>query len=82
MGYNKCETIEELHETEPYKELTTEVENRKAKILQKNEGGNFGTCPKCKQNSNSLVVMQTRSSDEPISFIVVCNNCGTKWDAK
>jgi DNA-directed RNA polymerase subunit M len=36
-------------------------------------------CPKCDLNEIFVVLMQTRSSDEPETKICTCKNCGKKF---
>ncbi|XP_008057943.1 transcription elongation factor A protein 2 isoform X2 [Carlito syrichta] len=36
------------------------------------------TCSKCRKNCTYMQV-QTRSSDEPMTTFVVCNECGNRW---
>ncbi|KAL8179686.1 UNVERIFIED_CONTAM: Transcription elongation factor A protein 2 [Gekko kuhli] len=37
------------------------------------------TCGKCKQKNCTYTQVQTRSSDEPMTTFVVCNECGNRW---
>jgi len=37
------------------------------------------TCRKCKSKKCSYYLMQTRSSDEPMTCFVSCLNCGNRW---
>ncbi|XP_051000003.1 transcription elongation factor A protein 2 [Acomys russatus] len=37
------------------------------------------TCNKCKNNNCTYTQVQTRSSDEPMTTYVVCNECGNRW---
>ena len=34
------------------------------------------TCSKCKNNKHTVVSLQTRSADEPITHFITCTNCG------
>ncbi|MAV57351.1 MAG: RPA12/RPB9/RPC11 RNA polymerase family protein [Candidatus Thalassarchaeaceae archaeon] len=36
-------------------------------------------CPKCDKNEIFVILMQTRSSDEPETKICTCKNCGKKF---
>ncbi|EZG55327.1 putative transcription elongation factor [Gregarina niphandrodes] len=36
-------------------------------------------CGKCKSDNTTYVQMQTRSSDEPMTTYVSCQNCGNRW---
>jgi len=42
------------------------------------EEGQF-PCGKCKSRKTTYFQMQTRSSDEPMTTYVTCNNCGNRW---
>ena len=33
-------------------------------------------CSKCKNNKHTVVSLQTRSADEPITHFITCTNCG------
>uniref|UniRef100_A0A8C2STJ2 Transcription elongation factor n=1 Tax=Coturnix japonica TaxID=93934 RepID=A0A8C2STJ2_COTJA len=37
------------------------------------------TCGKCKKKNCTYTQVQTRSSDEPMTTFVVCNECGNRW---
>ncbi|XP_049725374.1 transcription elongation factor A protein 2 isoform X6 [Loxodonta africana] len=37
------------------------------------------TCGRCKRKSCTYTQVQTRSSDEPMTTFVVCNECGNRW---
>lgn len=37
------------------------------------------TCGKCRKKSCTYTQVQTRSSDEPMTTFVVCNECGNRW---
>ncbi|XP_053104984.1 transcription elongation factor A protein 2 isoform X3 [Hemicordylus capensis] len=37
------------------------------------------TCGKCKRKNCTYTQVQTRSSDEPMTTFVVCNECGNRW---
>ena len=37
------------------------------------------TCRKCKKNQCTYYLMQTRSSDEPMTCFVQCTNCNNRW---
>ncbi|KAM3839437.1 transcription elongation factor A protein 2 [Vipera latastei] len=37
------------------------------------------TCNKCKKKNCTYTQVQTRSSDEPMTTFVVCNECGNRW---
>ncbi|XP_007651045.1 transcription elongation factor A protein 2 isoform X4 [Cricetulus griseus] len=37
------------------------------------------TCSKCKKKNCTYTQVQTRSSDEPMTTYVVCNECGNRW---
>ena len=37
------------------------------------------TCPKCDLNEIYVILMQTRSSDEPETKVCTCKNCGKKF---
>ncbi|KAJ6652153.1 hypothetical protein lerEdw1_013155 [Lerista edwardsae] len=39
------------------------------------------TCGKCKKKNCTYTQVQTRSSDEPMTTFVVCNECGNRWKA-
>ena len=36
-------------------------------------------CPKCDLNEIYVILMQTRSSDEPETKVCTCKNCGKKF---
>lgn len=36
-------------------------------------------CGKCKQKNCTYSQLQTRSSDEPMTTFVLCNECGNRW---
>ena len=36
------------------------------------------SCPKCKSKNTVTDYLQTRRSDEGYTFIIICNNCGTR----
>ncbi|KAH0619263.1 hypothetical protein JD844_019154 [Phrynosoma platyrhinos] len=40
------------------------------------------TCGKCKKKNCTYTQVQTRSSDEPMTTFVVCNECGNRWKVK
>eukprot|EP00915_Cephaloidophora_sp_WS-2016_P001028 GHVH01001374.1.p1 GENE.GHVH01001374.1~~GHVH01001374.1.p1 ORF type:complete len:301 (+),score=38.79 GHVH01001374.1:72-974(+) len=44
----------------------------------KREEGQF-PCGKCKSKKTTYFQMQTRSSDEPMTTYVTCNNCSNRW---
>lgn len=81
LGEEEVETVEELFQTQIFNEKRKENTERKNKLLAKKTGGGFEICPKCKNKDNSLIPMQTRSADEPVSFFIVCNICGHRWCA-
>nr|XP_048297391.1 transcription elongation factor A protein 2 isoform X9 [Myodes glareolus] len=37
------------------------------------------TCSKCRKKNCTYTQVQTRSSDEPMTTYVVCNECGNRW---
>ncbi|XP_004586196.1 transcription elongation factor A protein 2 [Ochotona princeps] len=37
------------------------------------------TCSKCRKKNCTYTQVQTRSSDEPMTTFVVCNECGNRW---
>ncbi|XP_006235802.1 transcription elongation factor A protein 2 isoform X1 [Rattus norvegicus] len=37
------------------------------------------TCNKCRKKNCTYTQVQTRSSDEPMTTYVVCNECGNRW---
>ncbi|XP_077908381.1 transcription elongation factor A protein 2 isoform X4 [Ictidomys tridecemlineatus] len=37
------------------------------------------TCGKCRKKNCTYTQVQTRSSDEPMTTFVVCNECGNRW---
>ncbi|KAM7126337.1 transcription elongation factor A protein 2 isoform 1-T1 [Molossus nigricans] len=37
------------------------------------------TCGRCRKKSCTYTQVQTRSSDEPMTTFVVCNECGNRW---
>ncbi|KAF3817514.1 hypothetical protein GH733_012805 [Mirounga leonina] len=37
------------------------------------------TCGKCRRKNCTYTQVQTRSSDEPMTTFVVCNECGNRW---
>ncbi|XP_037357391.1 transcription elongation factor A protein 2 isoform X2 [Talpa occidentalis] len=37
------------------------------------------TCAKCRKKNCAYTQVQTRSSDEPVTTFVVCNECGNRW---
>ncbi|KAM6164680.1 transcription elongation factor A protein 2 [Rhynchocyon petersi] len=37
------------------------------------------TCSRCRRKSCTYTQVQTRSSDEPVTTFVVCNECGNRW---
>ncbi|XP_007952881.1 transcription elongation factor A protein 2 [Orycteropus afer afer] len=37
------------------------------------------TCSRCRRKSCTYTQVQTRSSDEPMTTFVVCNECGNRW---
>lgn len=37
------------------------------------------TCGKCRKNNCAYTQLQTRSADEPMTTLVVCNECGHRW---
>nr|XP_012628484.1 transcription elongation factor A protein 2 isoform X3 [Microcebus murinus] len=37
------------------------------------------TCNKCRKKNCTYTQVQTRSSDEPMTTFVVCNECGNRW---
>ncbi|CAM2102300.1 transcription elongation factor A protein 2 isoform X2 [Lepidochelys kempii] len=37
------------------------------------------TCGKCKKKNCTYTQVQTRSSDEPMTTFVACNECGNRW---
>lgn len=37
------------------------------------------TCPKCKSKATDFYLMQTRSSDEPMTTFCTCYSCGKNW---
>ncbi|XP_006897019.1 PREDICTED: transcription elongation factor A protein 2 [Elephantulus edwardii] len=37
------------------------------------------TCNRCRRKSCTYTQVQTRSSDEPMTTFVVCNECGNRW---
>ncbi|KAJ7332163.1 hypothetical protein JRQ81_014343 [Phrynocephalus forsythii] len=37
------------------------------------------SCGKCKKKNCTYTQVQTRSSDEPMTTFVVCNECGNRW---
>ena len=39
----------------------------------------FYRCPKCKSNSTDFFLLQTRSSDEPMTTFAECFACGNHW---
>ncbi|XP_033623096.1 transcription elongation factor A protein 2 isoform X2 [Fukomys damarensis] len=39
------------------------------------------TCGKCRKKNCTYTQVQTRSSDEPMTTFVVCNECGNRWKA-
>jgi len=44
----------------------------------KREEGQF-PCGKCRSKKTTYFQMQTRSSDEPMTTYVTCNNCSNRW---
>ncbi|KAK2503790.1 hypothetical protein MC885_005781 [Smutsia gigantea] len=40
------------------------------------------TCGKCRKKSCTYTQVQTRSSDEPMTTFVVCNECGNRWKVR
>jgi len=49
------------------------IESRIAK------GNGFYKCPKCKSQSTDFFLLQTRSSDEPMTTFASCFACGNNW---
>jgi transcription elongation factor S-II len=36
-------------------------------------------CRRCKSNNTTYTQLQTRSSDEPMTSFILCENCGNRW---
>jgi transcription elongation factor S-II len=43
------------------------------------KGNGFYRCPKCKSNSTDFFLLQTRSSDEPMTTFANCFACNNHW---
>lgn len=80
LGIN-TNKINNIFEAKIFDKKRDENEKRKNKLLSKKTGEGFGVCSKCKSTDNSLIPIQTRSADEPIDFIIICNSCGHRWHA-
>ncbi|MEC7503225.1 MAG: hypothetical protein VX381_03190 [Candidatus Thermoplasmatota archaeon] len=63
-------------ETKNLKHLTEVVEDEGGKGVLR--VGDI-RCPKCDKNEIFVILMQTRSSDEPETKVCTCKNCGKKF---
>lgn len=79
--HGRIEHFDQMMSQLKYGPIATEILRRNRLILVKSGGTNFGKCPKCGAEDNVLIALQTRSSDEPIDFFIVCNKCQNKWHA-
>lgn len=75
-------TAEELASDELKKQREKfEEDNIKDHQMAVNEGTvtDMFTCGRCKGKSCTYNQLQTRSSDEPMTTFVFCNDCGNRW---
>ena len=63
-------------ETKNLKHLTEVVEDEGGKGVRR--VGDI-RCPRCDKNEIFVILMQTRSSDEPERKVCTCKNCGKKF---
>ena len=63
-------------ETKNLKHLTEVVEDEGGKGVLR--VGDI-RCPRCDKNEIFVILMQTRSSDEPETKVCTCKNCGKKF---
>lgn len=59
-------------------ELCKKFNTKPTAPKNKNRIGLF-TCGRCKSQNTTYTQAQTRSSDEPMTVFVLCENCGNRW---
>lgn len=67
-------TPQEL-EPEKWKELT-EKKRKKRELQQNANVTDQYTCSKCGGKKHTVIALQTRSADEPMTQFITCTNCG------
>jgi len=51
----------------------------KDKVKNTQETTDMYQCRKCKERRTTIMLLQTRSADEPMTVFVTCANCGFRW---
>jgi len=62
-------------EPEKWKELT-EKKRKKRELQQNANVTDQYTCSKCGGKKHTVIMLQTRSADEPMTQFITCTNCG------